>query len=376
MSEVRLTLSASGVQLSGPAACELSLPWLRSHCSCRECVSASGQRLVGRFGLNASLREASLSPDERWLVLAWQDGHVSQFSLREILQWSARRGRAVPFGMASRRALGLSRRRFSDAAGAGVAEWLELLADNQVLLLEGVPPEPEQVVRVARQIAPVLPTIYDESWFVTAEGGDTNIAYTALELPPHQDLSAYEAPPGVQLLHCLRFDADVRGGESTFVDALAAAEELQSSAPAEFQTLCEVWATFDKINARQAMTIRKPHVRLDDFGNIVELNWAPPFEGPYAGPGEREADYARAYAAFSAAVARAPRLELRLQPGELLMFLNRRTLHGRRAFAPGTGPAGGRVLQGCYLSLDDVANAWRRLERAAASTLVESRSDT
>lgn len=46
-----------------------------------------------------------------------------------------------------------------------------------------------------------------------------------------QDLAYYESPPGVQMLHCLRFDDSVEGGESTFMDAHAAAERLRQVRP-------------------------------------------------------------------------------------------------------------------------------------------------
>ena len=32
-----------------------------------------------------------------------------------------------------------------------------------------------------------------------------NIAYSGVKLIPHMDLVYYESPPGLQLLHCLRF---------------------------------------------------------------------------------------------------------------------------------------------------------------------------
>jgi gamma-butyrobetaine dioxygenase len=361
----RLAVAESALRIDGlESALELSLGWLRAQCPCGECRTRSGQRLVGRAGVSDELEWAELSSDASRLQLRWRDGHRSQFALGELQAFAAARGRWAPFGMASRRQLGLARRPFR-GDDAAVGEWLELLADNQVLLLEGVPCERAMVTRVARMIGPVLPTIYGESWLVTASDPDTNIAYSARDLPLHQDLSAYEAPPGLQLLHCLRFDTNVTGGESTFADALAAADALRSASPEHFRTLCEVWATFDKLNERQAMTIRKPHLALDDYGQIIELNWAPPFEGAYAGRAEREAEYARAYSAFELELRRAPSLVLRLQPGELLIFLNRRTLHGRSAFVPSSAPDGGRVLEGCYVGLDDVANQFARRRRAA-----------
>ena len=65
-----------------------------------------------------------------------------------------------------------------------------------------------------------------------------------------------------------------------------------------------------------------------------------------------------------AAVIRDSALECRyrLSPGELLIFDNRRVLHGRAAFDPATG---GRHLQGCYVDRDQLLSRIRVLERAA-----------
>ena len=60
---------------------------------------------------------------------------------------------------------------------------------------------------------------------------------------------------------------------------------------------------------------------------------------------------------------REPRFEmrLRLEPGQMLTFDNRRVLHGRTAFDPNSGP---RHLQGTYLDRDLVLSRLRVLERS------------
>lgn len=53
-------------------------------------------------------------------------------------------------------------------------------------------------------------------------------------------------------------------------------------------------------------------------------------------------------------------ITLKLEAGEMLVFDNRRMLHGRKAFDPTTG---GRHLQGCYLDTSEVLSRMRMLER-------------
>lgn len=54
------------------------------------------------------------------------------------------------------------------------------------------------------------------------------------------------------------------------------------------------------------------------------------------------------------------RLNLRLEPGDLIAYDNNRVLHGRAPFDPASGE---RHLQGCYLSQDDVDSRLRLLDR-------------
>ena len=52
------------------------------------------------------------------------------------------------------------------------------------------------------------------------------------------------------------------------------------------------------------------------------------------------------------------RFELTLQPGQLVMFANRRVLHGRTSFDPNSGD---RHLKGTYLTLDSLKDKLRVL---------------
>jgi gamma-butyrobetaine dioxygenase len=55
-------------------------------------------------------------------------------------------------------------------------------------------------------------------------------------------------------------------------------------------------------------------------------------------------------------------LMIRFKAGEMLAYSNHRVLRGRESFDPTTG---GRHLQGCYITHDDVLSRLRLLERTA-----------
>lgn len=363
MDHVVVEVSPAGsVRLDVAGRCaELSPWWLRSQCTCERCRTESGQRIGS--GVDEDVRLVDLRRGRGGVVeIVFQDGHCSAFEPEELVGLANWRERPLPFGFASRSALACERRPWCpDPDPATLYDWLAALADNRVLVLQGAPASLGVVGATATHIAPVMPTIYGHTWQVRVEDRPTNIAYTAHALPFHQDLCAYQAPPGIQLLHCVEFGADICGGETCFCDGLAAAERVRAEAPDDFDTLCRVWATFATVNRDQHMVVRKPHLIADDHANVVAVNWAPPFEGPFAGNPADEPSYRRAYRSFAAAVEKCPRLVLRLQPGEIVVFNNRRTLHARQEYTQPSATR--RVLEGCYLSEDDVANRYQCLAR-------------
>ncbi len=255
------------------------------------------------------------------------------------------------------------------------------------MLVTGAPTEEGTVLRVGGRIAPPLTTIYGVSWEVAAVPQPINIAYTNESLEPHIDLVYYEAPPGLQLLHCRAFDDAITGGASTFIDGLWAAEEFRRTQPEAFDVLCRIPATFQKVHYRRDVPVhivyQRPHFVLERSGSasstatkdaaITGVFWAPQFEGPLRVPAADVGPYMDAYAAFArllrSADARGEHMiEFRMRPGDISVFNNRRLLHGRRHFtfppasaaaqrsASASGPAAhppSRLLQGCYISGDE-----------------------
>lgn len=234
------------------------------------------------------------------------------------------------------------------------------------------------------------------------ERNSNNIAYTSTALCPHQDLAYYESPPGMQLLHCVANGRGVVGGESTLIDAMAAAFKLREIRPESFERLVRLPATFVKQRDGACMTYRRPHIVLaaDEIGSvsynatididreITAVFWSPPFEGPVCLPPEQVDQYYEAYADFERILngsnddnyadelsqyAREYTWQHKLNPGEILVFNNRRMVHGRNAFSAAEGVGfeeSQRHLVGCYTNIDDTLNSYRVLLRERGSTAI------
>ena len=88
-----------------------------------------------------------------------------------------------------------------------------------------------------------------------------------------------------------------------------------------------------------------------------------PLRGSYAGITAFYAAYRR-WAELLAEPGR--QLNLRLAPGDCLVFDNTRVLHARTAFSMSAGSPG-RHLQGCYADLDGLASTLAVLKRKEGS---------
>lgn len=226
--------------------------------------------------------------------------------------------------------------------------------------------------------------LYGDVFQVKSTSSAINIAYTNVTLPPHTDMGYYESPPGLQFLHCI--SNDVTGGQSILIDALAAAHAFRRLCPDLFEILTICSATFVKQREGVDMVYRRPHIVIQG-DEIVSVNWSPSFEGPLNIPAHLVEDYYVAYCAFQKLVdknlplehgsyalspncqkilheyAKEYTWERKLVPGEVLVFNNRRMLHGRKSFCMNQSSTVGRHLTGCYTNIDESMSHYRVLLR-------------
>jgi gamma-butyrobetaine dioxygenase len=267
--------------------------------------------------------------------------------------------------------------RAADLAGDALpsADWPAYLADDAAreacldavatlgfVLLHGVDPEPDMVLRVAETFGYVRETNYGRLFDVRVVADPANLAFTSREIAPHTDNPYRDPVPTLQLLHCLH-SADI-GGDSGLVDGFAAAAELRRADPASFAVLTSTSWRFAYADDTTELSASQPLISLTPGGRIaaVRLNnrSMQPLRLPYA---QAEAAYG-AYRAWAALLGRPEfRLTLRLAPGDCLIFDNTRLLHARSAFAGPEGGTGERHLQGCYADIDGLLSTLAVLRR-------------
>src|SRR5712672_2251828 len=194
--------------------------------------------------------------------------------------------------------------RFS-ATAADRLQWLTRLAQDGIAFLSGVPARERAILEACAKMGRVAETNYGLLFEVRSVAQPENLAFSDHGLGLHTDNPYREPVPGFQALHVLVSSPD--GGENLFADGIAIAP-------------------------------------LSPVG----------------------ADLGAFYAAYRrfARLLREPRFQMRrhLGDGELVVFDNQRTLHGRTAFSSQRHP---RHLQGCYLTRDSVYSEIGLLRRGA-----------
>lgn len=338
---VRLFDSWLSVPLpSGTAA--FHYRWLRHNCDVDR-HPKTRERTVCSSELPDDVRATRAAIEDDALVVDWaHDGRRSRYAL----DWLARHAYGASEAPPPPSDVGAIEIRTGDL-GARVDAALALVARRGAAVVRGGEASPEGTERLIegfeRRGLTVRGThfgrIEDLRTDNTTNANTDQLGYTDAAIDLHTDQPFLDDPPHLQLLHSVR--KAEQGGANAVVDARAAAAYL---------------AAVDRsANAILARTPVDFHRRQKSFESRVV---APIFEGegdafvirysyftmaPHRLPFDEMAAFYRAYDAFARLV-RNPDHQYRflLEPGDWLVYDNRRMLHAR------TGFRGARWMRGVY----------------------------
>lgn len=267
--------------------------------------------------------------------------------------------------VAWRAELGAERVPRHDAGGvlgsdAALADWLCDTKRYGLSIVTGMADSTEAGIEVARRVGHLRETNFGLTFEVVSKPDPNNLAYTSDALPLHTDLTNQELPPGYQFLHCLANEAE--GGGSTFCDGVAVAEDLRARDPEAFEVLSTVTVPFRFQDGSTDIRSRKTVIALDTRGAVSEICFNAHLADVLDLAPERLAAFYRAYRLFMQMTRDAAYgIKLKLSGGEMVVFDNRRVLHGREAFDPSTGF---RHLHGCYVDRGEWDSRIRVLARS------------
>ena len=360
-----LELVVGGRPLRFPAV------WLRDNCPCRRCRDpGTGQKLIDVTGIPNGLAITLIEDAGQSVRVTFGPGqHRSVFSRAWLAAHALDRdGAADGDGRTEDDKelwlpadLDLPAMSWPRYQAGGKAQALQAVLRLGFVLLRDVPPEPGRVLDVAASFGYVRETNYGRLFDVRVEPAPGNLAYTSRAIRPHTDNPYRDPAPTVQLLHCLC--AAGEGGDTGLVDGFAAAAAFRAADAESFATLANTPVSFGYVDKETELRACLPLIQLSPRGRVRGVRFnnrsMRPLQRPYA---EVTAFYA-AYRRWAELLARPERrLDLRLRPGDCLVFDNTRMLHARTAFNVSAGELR-RHLQGCYADLDGLASTLAVLSR-------------
>lgn len=225
--------------------------------------------------------------------------------------------------------------------------------------LRDLPVEEGTVQRVGERIGTVRSSNFGFLFTVETKPDPDSSAYTSVALDGHTDLASRELQPGLQMLLCRENTAT--GGASTMADGFAVAAAIRDTDPSAFKALTQSRWVFTNRHRNTDYRYSGPIVELNTDGDITEIRNTG-FLRAY--PDMPDDDMPEAYRALRlfTALCRSDRFLCKtpFRAGDLVLFDNRRILHGRDSFDPQSGV---RRLEGCYLDHDEILSRLRILAR-------------
>ena len=360
--------------------------WMRYNCQCPKCCQVdSGQRInnVYKFLPNYTIKEVFVEDDI--VKVQWnEDDHLGifpgEFLEANSYEEAARekiREEIKPVFLSNGT---LPQVKYEDVMSSDetLLQWVKYLNEVGICLVKGLPSSEDSLKKVVERLWPIQSTIYGDIFDVIALPLEEsiNIAYSNIELNLHMDLPYYMSPPGLQFLHCYKLDSCVTGGENQFLDIFQVVEEFRDLYPNDFKTLTRVPATFKKIHFNRevpvSMTLHKPHICVNNSGDVTEVRWSPHFEGPLRVAPEDVEPYYKAYNRLATMMDNSEHnITYRMKEGEMVSFNNCRIiLHGRSGFELNGGT---RHLRGCYVNIDEFKSRFEVLSKLYGDGSVSKR---
>ncbi|WP_340161123.1 TauD/TfdA family dioxygenase [uncultured Hoeflea sp.] len=341
--------------------------WLRDNCP-SGLHSQTHERVLDLLALDDAPVLTGARMDQDVAVLTYADGHVSHMPISLLNAHRPGHPAEDPGAIAAQPwrgdlgAAGIPRHKAAQIGVDDVAlnAWMRDTARLGLSIVELLEDRVGAGVDVAERIGFLRQTNFGTTFEVINKPDPNNLAYTSVALPLHTDLPNQEVPPGYQFLHCLANEAT--GGGSIFADGFAMAEDLRSEDPDAFRLLCDVPIPFRFHDADADIRVHEPVITLDAKGEVIEIRYNAHLAAIFDMSPDIMPAYYRAYRAYMAKT-RDPkyRLTLKLKAGEMVVFDNRRVLHGRDAFDPSTGY---RHLHGCYVDRGEFSSRLRLLARS------------
>jgi len=365
MEHVELVDNAIVVKWSNQETSRYHPLWLRDNCACESCLhQVNREHILDLRDIPLDTQADTVTLDEQGsLCINWRNqNHQSRFNPGWLYAHSSQ---MTADSYSAQAPLFWNSSDLPEPPSFNAVDQIvddELL--HQILLsvekvglarVRNLASSPDVVEAFGLRIGPIRETHFARVFDVISRADSDSNAYTSDSLSAHTDIPTRENPPGLQLLHCLIADAD--GGESTMTDGFKVAHDIGAQDPEAYANLTTTKWCFANRAGTTDYRWKAPVIGLDDQGNLSEVRLLPFSRAPLMTDYNNIEISYRALQLFME-MANSPEYQITypFKAGDLIIFDNRRIMHGRTEFFPKTGD---RKLRGVYVDRDDMYSRLR-----------------
>lgn len=373
------------LSLGSPEVSNLTMPfyYLRDMCRCPQCVDPhSKQRSFRTSDIPKDIYPRHVKWNGEQLEVKWFND-IPGFGKDHTSQWNSKYLQKPVIDTHDQTSKNMAPFRWSNSMMHKMQHWISYedymnddvkftaamrsLSRLGLIFVKNIPESREMVEKIATRMGPLRNSFYGSTWDVKTVPQAKNVAYTNQFLGFHMDLLYMNEPPGYQLLHCLENSCE--GGESLFADTFRVARIMEKEYPIEWRILTNRHLGYEYVHEDSIYHNTWPVFELDPRTRALRhVNYSPPFQSAlpeWTGKGGKNLDgYAllkRALNRFAQFLEhRSSVFQLKLNPGECVIFANRRVVHARNKFNTASGS---RWLAGAYVDEDAVLSRFAVSEK-------------
>ena len=342
---------------------KFSFRWLKDHSRDDQSFDhATRQRLTETASINADEKPSSVKVDESEnnLVICWPEWHDSILPLEFLYRNSAvdesSKVEEQVYWDNNSFENGFPEADFNEIVNSRESEkdWLLKLYKFGFVLVSNLPVDLNSTQKLIKRIGYVRNTIYGGMWEFGEGLEYEDSAYTTKGIGPHTDGTYSLDPPGLQILHCLKFEGT--GGQSILVDGFKVSEDLKIENPEAFELLSSFEVPGQYLGEDVHLEARHPIINQFDSGRLKQICYNNFDRASIALPlKEMEAFYEALKLFQNKISSQKYQIKFTLEKGMPLFFDNWRLLHARTSYT------GKRRLCGGYVNREDFESRLRIL---------------
>ena len=338
--------------------------WIRERSLEEGAVDQSSlQRLYDPEKISVNLQiKAAKAIEEDKVLIKFSDNHEAEYCLHSLIK-EIKRSKGLPdkvFWKKENIILKKFNFNYEEDEKKQLYHILDFYHKYGFVLVSGLKAADGEIINFAEKIGYIRETNFGKLFNVISQKQPNDLAYTSLELESHTDNPYRKPVPSIQFLFCIENSCE--GGDSTIVDGFKVAEDLKKEYPEAFNILVSTLINF-KFKDKDAILEKTGKIiKLSERGEFKQIKYSNRLDFVfYQDPEKLEEFYAAKRIMHEMINSKKYILQFHLDPGDLIIMNNYRTLHGRTSYNTSEG---NRWLQGLYIDHDSAESKYKILSEA------------